>query len=59
MMGQAMPMSINQYIIAPVFGNIAVISLLLIPLMTMRLFAEEKRQGTIELLLTSPVSNGN
>jgi ABC-2 type transport system permease protein len=55
MMGQSMPMSINQFVIAPVFGNLSVISLLLIPLITMRLFAEEKRQGTIELLLTSPV----
>lgn len=55
MMGQPMAMNINQFIIAPVFGNISVVSLLLIPLMTMRLFAEEKRQGTIELLLTSPV----
>lgn len=55
MMGQPMPMSINQFIIAPVFGNVAVISMLLLPLISMRLIAEEKRQGTIELLLTSPV----
>jgi ABC-2 type transport system permease protein len=55
MTGQSMPMSINEYIIAPLLGNISVVSLLIIPLMTMRLLAEEKRQGTIELLLTSPV----
>src|SRR5579884_1459190 len=54
MMGQSMPMSINEFVIAPLFGNISVVSVLLIPLMTMRLLAEEKRQGTIELLLTSP-----
>jgi len=35
--------------------NISVIGLFLIPLVTMRLFAEEKRSGTIELLMTSPV----
>jgi len=31
------------------------VALFLIPMITMRLFAEEKRTGTIELLLTSPV----
>jgi ABC-2 type transport system permease protein len=54
-MGQSVAMSINDYVIAPVLSNIAVISLFVLPLMTMRLFAEEKRQGTIELLITSPV----
>ena len=54
-MGQACPMSMNDRIIVPVLSNIAVIALFLIPLICMRLFAEEKRQGTIELLITSPV----
>jgi gliding motility-associated transport system permease protein len=36
-------------------GNISVVGLFLIPMITMRLFAEEKRTGTIELLATSPV----
>jgi ABC-2 type transport system permease protein len=35
--------------------NVGVISLFLIPMITMRLFAEEKRSGTLELLITSPV----
>ena len=52
MRGQAVPMSVNEMVIAPLFGNIAVIGLFLIPLISMRLFAEEKRQGTIELLVT-------
>jgi ABC-2 type transport system permease protein len=55
MQGQSFPMNINEQVIAPLFSNIAVISLFLIPLISMRLFAEEKRQGTIELLATSPV----
>ncbi len=55
MSGQSFPMNLNEQIIAPLFSNIAVIGLFLIPLVTMRLFAEEKRQGTIELLVTSPV----
>jgi ABC-2 type transport system permease protein len=55
MQGQPVPMSVNEMVIAPLFGNISVIGLFLIPLISMRLFAEEKRQGTIELLVTSPV----
>jgi ABC-2 type transport system permease protein len=55
MRGQPVPMSVNEMVIAPLFGNISVIGLFLIPLISMRLFAEEKRQGTIELLITSPV----
>src|SRR5205814_64955 len=35
-----------------------VILLLMMPLVTMRLFAEERRSGTIELLLTYPVRDG-
>ena len=36
-------------------SNISVIGLFFIPMITMRLFAEEKRTGTIELLATSPI----
>src|ERR1700692_1146623 len=47
----APPMSINEYIIRPLLeGILTVVLLLLVPLITMRLFAEEKRSGTIELL---------
>lgn len=51
------PMSVNDYVISPVFSNLSVFGLFLLPLITMRLFAEEKRSGTIELLLTSPLSD--
>ena len=57
MTGQASPMSINDYVIAPLLANAGVVGLFLVPLISMRLFAEEKRSGTIELLLTSPVSD--
>jgi ABC-2 type transport system permease protein len=40
----------------PVFFWSAVFFLLLIPAVTMRLFAEEKRTGSIELLVTLPVT---
>ena len=52
------PMSLNDYVIRPLFeGVLSVVLLLLIPLITMRLYAEEKRSGTIELLLTSPLTD--
>ena len=55
-MGQGMPpMNINQFVIQPTLGNFSIILLFLSPMVTMRLFAEETRSGTIELLLTSPV----
>src|SRR6202035_4533793 len=53
--GQGQPMSVNEQVIRPIFSNISVIGLFLIPMITMRLFAEEKRSGTIELLVTSPI----
>ncbi|MCL4459740.1 MAG: ABC transporter permease [Chloroflexi bacterium] len=37
------------------FYNMSIILLLLSPIITMRLLAEEQRSGTIELLLTNPV----
>jgi gliding motility-associated transport system permease protein len=55
MMGQNMPMDVNQYVIRPLLSNASVIGLFLLPLISMRLFAEEKRSGTMELLMTSPV----
>lgn len=36
-------------------GNLAVILLFLLPMLTMRHFAEERRAGTFELLMTAPV----
>jgi ABC-2 type transport system permease protein len=55
MRGEAMPMNLNEQIIRPLLSNVSVIGLFFIPMITMRLFAEEKRSGTIELLATSPI----
>jgi ABC-2 type transport system permease protein len=45
-------------VLRPLFANLSVILLLLMPLVTMRLFAEERRSGTMELLLTYLVRDG-
>jgi ABC-2 type transport system permease protein len=58
MRGEMFPMNINEQIVRQLLGNMNVIGLFFIPIMTMRLFAEEKRNGTIELLATSPIRDG-
>ena len=55
MSGRSTPLSINQIVIGPLLETTSVVMLFMIPMITMRLFAEEKRQGTMELLLTSPI----
>ena len=49
--------NINQDMIRWVLQNSAVIVLFVMPMITMRTYSEEKRSGTIELLLTSPVTD--
>ena len=48
--------NVNVMLIRPYFFNIALISLFTLPTITMRLFSEEKKQGTVELLYTTPLS---
>ncbi|MBI4640684.1 MAG: ABC transporter permease subunit, partial [Candidatus Tectomicrobia bacterium] len=48
-------LNLTEGVIRPLFGNISVIMLLMMPLLTMRLFAEEKKLGTFELLFTYPI----
>lgn len=50
-------MNVNDMLIAPMFGNMSVIALLISPALTMRLIAEDRKSRSIELLLTSPVSS--
>jgi len=48
--------NLNQVVVEGLFQTMMVILVFLIPLLTMRIVAEEKRRGTFELLITSPVS---
>ncbi len=48
--------NLNHAVIAPAFGTFAVLFILAVPLLTMRAFSEERSNGTIELLMTSPIT---
>ena len=48
-------LNLNDMVMAPLLQNMVIIFLIMMPLVTMRLFAEERAQGTDELLLTSPI----
>jgi ABC-2 type transport system permease protein len=49
-------LNLNEFVIAPLLHNLSVVLVILVPVITMRAFAEEKRSGTYELLMTSPLS---
>jgi ABC-2 type transport system permease protein len=53
----APPVNVNENMIRPAFLNAMVVFLFVLPMITMRTYSEEKRSGTIELLLTSPLTD--
>jgi ABC-2 type transport system permease protein len=57
--GQGGPetVNVNDMLISPLFLNVSVILLFTLPMVTMRTYSEEKRSGTIELLLTAPLTD--
>lgn len=50
------PVNVNIMILRPLFQNMIIFTLIAIPAITMRTFSEDKKSGTIELLLTSPLT---
>jgi ABC-2 type transport system permease protein len=50
--------NLNEMVIRPLLANMSVLLIFIIPAITMRMFPEEKRAGTYELLLTSPIRVG-
>jgi ABC-2 type transport system permease protein len=56
--GELERLNLNEFVISPLLHNLSVVLVILIPVISMRTFAEEKRQGTFELLLTSPLRVG-
>src|SRR5437879_8554347 len=57
MRGEMMPMNINEQIIRQLLSDLNVTALFVIPLITMRLFAEEKRNATLNFLPTHLIRN--
>lgn len=49
-------LNLTALVFQPMFRNVHVILLLVIPLLTMRLLSEERKQKTVELLMTSPMT---
>lgn len=51
-------MNLNTRVIDPLLHDLSIVLVIVMPALTMRVFAEEKRAGTYELLLTAPVRTG-
>lgn len=56
LLGMADAPGSTEIIVAPLFGNAAVILLLVVPLITMRVVSEERRNKTLGLLFSAPVT---
>ena len=52
----ASPPGATELVAAPVFGTAAGVLLFTVPLLAMRLIAEERRNQTLVLIITAPVS---
>ena len=50
-------LNVTEMAVRPFFANISLFMLIMLPMLTMRMFSEEKKSGTIELLLTYPVKD--
>ena len=56
-LGGPQSMNVNQVLIRQLLQNVTILVLFVMPMVTARIYAEEKRSGTIELLLTSPLTD--
>jgi len=54
---QDVTFNLTDIVLSNLYFNVAVLVILFVPLLTMRSFSEEKKQGTLELLLTLPIKD--
>jgi ABC-2 type transport system permease protein len=52
-------LNLSDMVVKPLLGQFSILLLLMLPLITMRSYAEEKKLGTIELLFTYPLSDAS
>lgn len=50
------PTSLNHWVIAPYLQTLEIVLLLLVPMLTMRSFAEERQAGSFDLFITAPIT---
>lgn len=48
-------LNVTETVVRPMFGQISMVMLLMMPMLTMKLLADEKKSGTMELILTYPI----
>lgn len=53
----AKQLNLTDMVLRPFFLDISIVLLLISPLLTMRLYAEERKTGTLELLFTYPIAD--
>lgn len=56
LMGMEGEFGVTESVAAPLFGNSAIVLLLIVPLVSMRFFTEERRNKTLALLFSAPLS---
>ena len=56
LLGMSGEYGVTEVVATPLFGNAAIVLLLVVPLISMRLVAEERRNKTLLLLLSAPLS---
>jgi len=56
--GEKSRLNVNEVVVESFFEFQTFVWMIVIPMLTMRLYAEEKRGGTYELLMTSPITSG-
>lgn len=56
-MGYALPLDVPYQFLQAFVGVLSSVALFVLPILSMGLYAEERKRGTLELLATSPVTN--